>query len=215
MVLLLGILLAVALMASGVVFSDFLAEAALRRSLNDTTPQEANISVRVFNGLDDPSTVPEESSKYQTSLDFVNRRAYQRFQPYLRDQARFLETATFFFEGHPQLELADDVRPRGKIKYMTGLFTASRLPEAAEGRGARTEIIRGNWPYTANPESTEGGPSGQRPEASRRCSCASGIMVLKHETHPRKGAPNRCYHATTPTASVSPSTITAWWPMAG
>ena len=33
---------------------------------------------------------------------------------------------------------------------MTGLFTASRLPEAAEGRGARTEIIRGNWPYTAN-----------------------------------------------------------------
>ena len=34
-------------------------------------------------------------------------------------------------------------------------------------------------------------------------------MVLKHETHPRKGAPNRCYHATTPTASVSPSTITA------
>ena len=61
----------------------------------------------------------------------------------------------------------------------------------------------------ANPESTEGGPSGQRPEVSRRCSCASGIMVLKHETHPRKGAPNRCYHATTPTASVSPSTITA------
>ena len=59
------------------------------------------------------------------------------------------------------------------------------------------------------PESTEGGPSGQRPEVSRRCSCASGIMVLKHETHPRKGAPNRCYHATTPTASVSPSTITA------
>ena len=123
MVLLLGILLAVALMASGVVFSDFLAEAALRRSLNDATPQEANISVRVFNGLDDPSTVPEESSKYQTSLDFVNRRAYQRFQPYLRDQARFLETATFFFEGHPQLELADDVRPRGKIK---GIITQSK-----------------------------------------------------------------------------------------
>ena len=65
------------------------------------------------------------------------------------------------------------------------------------------------------PESTEGGPSGQGPEASRRCSCASGIMVLKHETHPRKGAPNRCHHATTPTASVSPSTITAWWPMPG
>ena len=26
-------------------------------------------------------------------------------------------------------------------------------------------------------------------------------MVLKQKTGPRKGAPNRCYHATTPTAS--------------
>ena len=28
-------------------------------------------------------------------------------------------------------------------------------------------------------------------------------MVLKQQTDPRKGAPNRCYHATTPTASKS------------
>ena len=32
-------------------------------------------------------------------------------------------------------------------------------------------------------------------------------MVLKQKTGPRKGAPNRCYHATTPTASKSPSTF--------
>ena len=35
------------------------------------------------------------------------------------------------------------------------------------------------------------------------------------KTDPGKGAPNRCYHATTPTASVSPSTTAAWWPMPG
>ena len=63
------------------------------------------------------------------------------------------------------------------------------------------------------PEPTEGGPSCQRPEASRRFSSESGIMVLKHETNPRRGAANRCYAAATPTAFVSPSTITAWWPM--
>ena len=57
--------------------------------------------------------------------------------------------------------------------------------------------------------------SGQCPEAARRCSCESGIMVLKQQTDPRKGAPNRCYHATTPTASKSRLTTTAWWPMLG
>ena len=43
---------------------------------------------------------------------------------------------------------------------------------------------------TTYPESTA---SGQCPEAARRCSCESGIMVLKRQTDPRKGAPNRCY----------------------
>ena len=40
-------------------------------------------------------------------------------------------------------------------------------------------------------------------------------MVLKRKTGPRKGAPNRCYHATNPTASASPSTTTAWVSNAG
>ena len=37
-------------------------------------------------------------------------------------------------------------------------------------------------------------------------------MVLKHEPNPRQGAPNRCYHATIPTASASSLKTTAWWP---
>ena len=47
------------------------------------------------------------------------------------------------------------------------------------------------------------------------CASESGIMVLKQKTGSRKGAPDRCYHVTTPTASKSPSTTTAWWPMPG
>ena len=52
-------------------------------------------------------------------------------------------------------------------------------------------------------------------EGAKRCSSESGIMVLKQQTGPGKGALNRCYHATTPTVFASPSTITAWWPMPG
>ena len=36
---------------------------------------------------------------------------------------------------------------------------------------------------------------------------------MEQKNSPRKGSPIRCYHATTPTGSKSPSTTTAWWPM--
>ena len=122
LVLFFGVVLAVALMSSGVVFSDLVAEASLRRALDTAAPEEANFSVRVYNGLDNPSVVSRQASVYQANLDFVERRVGTRFQPHLRDQAHLLETSTFFFEGHPHLDLAHDVRPRGKIKYMSGLL---------------------------------------------------------------------------------------------
>ena len=50
-------------------------------------------------------------------------------------------------------------------------------------------------------------------EETKGCASESRIMVLKQKTGPRKGAPDRCYHVTTPTASKSPSTTTAWWPV--
>ncbi len=48
------------------------------------------------------------------------------------------------------------------------------------------------------------------PEEAKGCTSESEIMVLQHKTCHRKGAPNRCYHVTTLTASKSPSTIPAW-----
>ena len=65
------------------------------------------------------------------------------------------------------------------------------------------------------PESTETMGCERFPEVVEECSCESGIMVLKQETNPKPGAPNRCYHATILTASVSPSTTTAWCPTPG
>ena len=134
LVLFLGILLAVTLLSSGVVFSDLLAETALRRALTQASKEEANILVRVFNGLDDPGLTGRRS-RYQNSVDFVDRRVTSRFEPYIEDQARHLQTATFFFSGHAQLELENDLRPRGQIQYMTDLQDETR-----------TRLEEGRWP---------------------------------------------------------------------
>ncbi len=140
LVLFLGILLAVALLSSGVVFSDLLAETALRRVLTQASKEEANILVRVFNSLDHPD-LTGRTSRYQNSVDFVDQRVTSRFQPYMEGQARHLQTATFFFSGHSQLELENDIRPRGQIQYMTDLQFDSR-----------TRLEEGSWPYS-NPDS--------------------------------------------------------------
>ncbi len=134
MVLLLGILLAVALLASSVVFSDLLAEAALRRSLQEATPEEANIWVRVFNDLDDPGA-QGRTPRYESSIRFVDTRVVPRLEGVTASSIRLFETATFYFSGHPQLELADELRPRGKIQHTTAL-----------GDPERTELLEGRWP---------------------------------------------------------------------
>lgn len=143
MVLFVGILLAVSLMSSGMVFSDLLAEAALRRELTQAEPEEANFHIRVYNVLDN-------SILYRESLDFVEERAEEPLSQYVRDQSRFFETETFFFRGKSQLELEHDLRPRGKVKYVTGLYPErvdetkmqGRWPEPlASARNAPTEPL--------------------------------------------------------------------------
>ena len=96
LVLFLGILLAVALLSSGVVFSDLLAETALRRVLTQASKEEANMLVRVFNDLDDPN-LTGRTPLYQNSVDFVDQKVTSRFEPYIKVHVRHLQTATFFF----------------------------------------------------------------------------------------------------------------------
>lgn len=134
-VLFTGMLLAVALLASGVIFSNLLAETALRHALTQAAPDEANFWVRVFSGQDTAPTAAGRGANHRRNLEFTRKRVDSRVDPFLRGRARLVETSTFFFSGHPQLELDNEVRPRGEIKYMTGL-----TPE-------RIEFLRGRWPY--------------------------------------------------------------------
>ena len=137
-VLFVGILLAVALMASGVIFSDLLSNASLRHELLRAPAEEVNITVRSFSSQDEPSTTAGRRRVYQERLDFARNEIATVFAPYINEQARVIDTATFYFKGHPQLELDNEVRPRGSIIYMSG-FEPDRIT-----------VLQGSWPGAAN-----------------------------------------------------------------
>ena len=67
----------------------------------------------------------------------------------------------------------------------------------------------GSKPFSFSPNPPKGACE-RPPEEVKGCTFESEIMVLNQKTCHRKGAPNRCYHVTTLTASKSPSTIPAW-----
>lgn len=147
--LFLGILLSVAILSGSVVFSDLLAEAALRRALQEAPAEEVNFWVRIYHHLEEPATAARRDSVYQSAVDFVEERVNGPLRPYLEGEARLLETATFFFGGEARFDLPQEVRPRGRVQYMTGLFGEKR-----------SQLVAGRWPAEAAADSgiTTAGP---------------------------------------------------------
>ena len=134
-----SILLAVALMASGVIFSNLLANAALRGELVQADPEDINFWVRSFSSKDDPQDVDGRRQAFKDRGAFVEQELIAPFVPYLKEHSRYLETATFFFQGRSNLELDKDTRPRGPIAYLSGMSD-------------RIRVVEGSWPMgTATP----------------------------------------------------------------
>ena len=133
-----GILLAVALMASGVIFSDLLSNASLRHELLQATPEEANISMRSFSSQDESSTQPGRREAYQERLDFAQQNVSSRLGSHIKEELVVLDTATFYFEGQPNLEFDNDTRVRGSVIYMSS-FGSDRVT-----------LTQGNWPSVEN-----------------------------------------------------------------
>ncbi len=131
---LLGVALAVVLLSSAVVFNDLLAETALRRALADAESSDVNVWVRVFNGLDDPRVATPASDRYLTSRQFVAQRVLPPLGDAVGAVSFQVETATFYFTGRPNLDLPNDVRPRGRVQYLSGL---------KDGKG---KLVQGRWP---------------------------------------------------------------------
>ena len=140
-----SILLAVSLLASGVIFSDLLANAALREALAVAEPEDVNFRVRSFSSRDDPADIEGRRLAFQSRKEFVERQVADVFRPYLREHSRLLETATFYFQGHPQLELDRDSRPRGSITHLDGIaqrvqVLEGQLPEGPGEPGQPVDV---------------------------------------------------------------------------
>ena len=110
---------------------------------------------------------------------------------------------------------------RAMLVIATAMMFQSRLdshrnelrPESDSRQLEGTPFV-GSWPpmmaqQCVNPNPPKG-VCERPPEEAKGCTFESEIMVLQHKTCHRKGAPNRCYHVTTLTASKSPSTIPVW-----
>ena len=131
---LLGVTLAVVLLSSAVVFNDLLADTALRRALGEAESGDVNMWVRVFNDLDDPRTATAASDRYRNSKLFVTQQVIPPLGDAVGAASFQVETATFYFAGRPNLDLPNDVRPRGRVQFLSGL---------REGKG---RLVEGRWP---------------------------------------------------------------------
>ena len=137
-----GILLAVALMASGVIFSELLSNAALRDALDRSETKRVNFTVRSFTSGDDPLDAEGRKAAFGARDQFVLRNVQQPIEPFLKDHSRFIKASTFFFQGHPHLELEREIRPRGPLVHLTGL-------------DGRIRVLEGQWPTGTGPPKRE------------------------------------------------------------
>ena len=137
---LLGVTLAVLLLASAAVFNDLLAETALRRALSAAEPGDVNAWVRVFNSLDDPRTATANSDRYLTSRQFVRERVLAPLDDAFAETSFQIETSTFYFAGRPNLDLPNDRRPRGRLQYLSG------LQASPDGTAGKATLAAGRWP---------------------------------------------------------------------
>ncbi|MEE8443227.1 MAG: hypothetical protein V3S37_05700, partial [Dehalococcoidia bacterium] len=116
-----GMVLAVALMASGVIYSRALEETALRYVLRNESDEAVNLSVRVFHALERPA--------FDATSQFVEERVHRPLSPYLQDSTLLIQTSTLYFSGLSQPEAVGPDRPRGSLQATTNLADHVRILE--------------------------------------------------------------------------------------
>ena len=122
-----GMLLAVALMASGVIYSQALAETALRNTLLNVPEEDLNITFRTFHNLERPALDATER--------YVEERIRRPLSPYAGNDVLLIQTSTLFLSGLPQLDVDNSSRPRSSLQAISDLPNHVRI---IEGRMPRT-----------------------------------------------------------------------------
>ena len=126
-----GMLLAVALMASGVIYSQALAETALRNTLLNVPEEDLNITFRTFHNLERPALDATER--------YVEERIRRPLSPYTGNDILLIQTSTLFLSGSAQLDIDNSSRPRSSLQAI------SDLPD-------HVQIVEGRMPRTASGE---------------------------------------------------------------
>ena len=127
-----GMLLAVALMASGVIYSQALAETALRNTLLNVPEEDLNITFRTFHNLERPAV--EASERY------VEERIRRPLSPYAGNDVLLIQTSTLFLSGSPQLDMDNSSRPRSSLQAISDLPSHVQIVEGRMPRTSSGEI---------------------------------------------------------------------------
>ena len=114
-----GMVLAVALMASTVIYSNALAETALRHTLNGVPDDEVNLSLRAFH--------PLERSAFDSTRGFVDGRVQEPLSAYLKDTTLLVQTSALYFTDLPGVEQTGPNRPRVSLQAITDLAAHVRV----------------------------------------------------------------------------------------
>ena len=86
-----GVLLAVALMAAGVIYSKALAETALANTLATVSDEELDITYRTFHQLELPA--------FEASNNYVDEFIRKPIQPFMVEDVLLIQTSTLFLSG--------------------------------------------------------------------------------------------------------------------
>ncbi len=127
-----GMVLAVTLMAAGVIYSNALRETALDHTLRNASDEELNLTVRVFHALERPA--------FEATRQYVEEHVFQPLSPHVEDTALLIRTSTFYFTDLPQGTQTHPERPRGSLQAITELADHVRVVEGRLPRRAFREV---------------------------------------------------------------------------
>lgn len=120
-----GMVLAVALLAAGVIYAQALEETALRYTLRNAVEEDIDVTVRVFHGLELPS--------FSSTRNFLEERVEKPLSQHLEDTLLLIQTSTLYPKNHLDHDTTAANQPRTTLQAITGLVE-------------RTELLEGRYP---------------------------------------------------------------------
>ncbi|MBI4311076.1 MAG: ABC transporter permease [Chloroflexi bacterium] len=127
-----GVILASTLLAAGAVYSRSLEETALQHALSRATPEEVNLTVRVFHALERPV--------FRSTERFVLQRVYEPLKPHVKEPVLLVQTSTLYFTGLYEEEVEEAERPRGNLQAITGIAQHVRVLEGRLPQPSTSEM---------------------------------------------------------------------------